>query len=135
MTAQVTARDALSCDILPLIADYLKAHSATAVFAKYRQLGLFTARLEDWILHELSVIIRKIYIWPQRLRPGFQIPPRCRISKRKLLLMQGLSLAYVTWFYEKGWLVKDATRVTCLSGDFRRELDEMAASLASCCVL
>jgi hypothetical protein len=24
--------------------------------------------------------------------------------------MQGLSLAYFTWFYEKGWLVKDATR-------------------------
>jgi hypothetical protein len=57
------------------------------------------------------------------------MPPGFRISRRTFLLLQGVWLAYVAWFYEKGWLVKDATGVTCVSDDFRRELDGMVASL------
>jgi hypothetical protein len=126
MTVGKTARDLTPRELLPRIAKYLKEHGATAFFNTCGHCGLLMANVETWVLTQLAVILRIIYILPQTLRPRFQIPKNCRLSKREVLLIQDICRLYVAWFYDQGWIVKDSTGVTFMSGDFKQVLDAIA---------
>jgi hypothetical protein len=126
MTVGKTARDLAPRELLPRIAKYLREHGATAIFNTCGRSGSLVASLETWVLGQLAAILRTIYILPQTLRPGFQIPKNCRLSKRDVILIQDLCRLYVHWFYDQGWIVKDASGVTFMSRDFKRVLDAIA---------